>query len=226
MNEKLDIQTDEDRLLHSLEESSGEISNFPRFGFKAQTLLTEVGKAVTLCVRCPLYTQCTMPVPGDSNPSTGIVLFGRNPGRQEDKEGKPFIGPGGAHLWAALNEIGIVREMLWVTNMVKCYTQNDVPPTSSHRARCSIWWKAEFALIKPSVVIALGNDAFSLLMGVPARVMAFRKKFQTHSMGFKYVGVVHPGAAVRRIEFANIMREDLVWVFKEGLEQINYRYQG
>lgn len=169
------------------------------------------------CTACELSALCRAPVPGEGRPSS-VVIFGRNPGSTEDEEGRPFVGPGGRRLFGFLSTLGLARSGFYITNLVKCYTQADAPPKDHQISTCSRWWIEELTAICPHLVIALGNQAYSFLAGQNLSVVKDRRHVRTWTSGnltFRYVGVVHPGSAVRNGKMAIIMEEDLRWALME-----------
>jgi len=123
--------------------------------------LEDLDKAIRSCNSCGLRSCClgygpTFPE-GKSN--VDIMLLGRNPGNQELVNGVPFIGPAGKRVDKFLDEIGISRDQCWVTNVCKCYSENNRPPTYGEIMACSKYLKAEIELIKPKLIIAFGNEA-------------------------------------------------------------------
>lgn len=88
------------------------------------------------------------------------MFVGRNPGRQEDKENRPFIGPGGELLQSWLDRAGLLRQSVMITNLLKCYTANDRPPVDSEIKICSgLWLHNELQKLAPKVVVPLGKQA-------------------------------------------------------------------
>lgn len=138
---------------------------------------------VRACEACPLR-EIFQPVPGEGNESAQIVIVGRNPGKVERHMGRPFMGPAGVRLDHVIDEAGLVREQLYITNAVKCFTEsNSKPPDSSYEACVSLWLGKELAAVHPRLVIALGQEAQQALPMCSAH-------FPTFNM-------IHPSAALR-----------------------------
>lgn len=122
------------------------------------------------CTRCDLAKTRTQVVFGDGPylppGEVGIVLMGEAPGEDEDKQGKPFVGRSGKLLNSLLEQAGLKRETIWVTNTNKCRpvliegksVKNRAPTTAEQKA-CEIWWNNELELIKPQIVLCLGATA-------------------------------------------------------------------
>jgi len=174
------------------------------------------------CQKCNLFEQCAKPVPGEGSLLSPVVLLGRNPGRNEDLKNRPFIGRGGQRLFQTLANLGYSRNQFYVTNMVKCYTQDDFPPPELSVNACD-WWVVELEKVQQSLVIALGNQVYSMLAEREQSTIKHRRIVRNHYLGFQYVGVIHPGAAVRNGRMQTIMEEDLEWALKDvaGLTSLN-----
>lgn len=187
-----------------------------------------LSEKIRQCQRCDLFKQCTRPVPGEGSFRSGVTLLGRNPGQTEDREGRPFIGPGGKRLFQTLEKLGFQRSQFYVTNIVKCYTQGDAPPSAEQISACRIWLEPELQAVNTHFVIALGNQAFSLLRNEKSStLMAQRQVFTFEPLGFRYVGVVHPGAAVRNGQRQEQMRDGLDFALNDvlGLPRVaNFRH--
>jgi len=171
---------------------------------------------IRACKRCPLYKTCRMPVPGEGDPTTGVVLLGRNPGWQEDRDNRPMVGAGGQALIEALEATGLERKHIYITNVVKCYTENDRPPRTEEMDACATWWTEEFKIIQPKLVLVFGSQAFSRVVGHERKVLQNRRAFYKHDMGFWYVGIVHPGARLRDPELGRILADDVMYAICEG----------
>src|ERR1044071_10322458 len=128
--------------------------------------LAELAAAEEACRRCPLYRDATQAVPGEGRISAPLMLVGEQPGDKEDLAGKPFVGPAGRILDAALKDAGIAREDTFVTNAVKYFKHESRGKRRLHKRpnnyeieRCKIWLERERDLVKPATIIALGVTA-------------------------------------------------------------------
>lgn len=107
---------------------------------------------------CDLAKQSN-PVLGEGNPEARIMFIGEAPGEQEDKLGRPFVGPAGKFLDELLGTIGLRREDVYISNVVKYRPPNNREPTPEEKAQCMPWLQLEIALIKPTVIVPLGRHA-------------------------------------------------------------------
>ncbi|MFF4038135.1 UdgX family uracil-DNA binding protein [Streptomyces sp. NPDC001816] len=136
-------------------------------------------KAAALCQGCPLYREATQTVFGEGDTDARVLLLGEQPGDQEDRQGRPFVGPAGGVLKRALADAGIDPEQVYVTNAVKHF-KFTVPegrkrrihkaPTLREMTACRPWLVAELRVVSPKVVVALGGTAGKALLGPGFRV--------------------------------------------------------
>lgn len=108
---------------------------------------------------CALKTTATQAVFGDGNPAATVVFIGEAPGKKEDEGGKPFIGAAGKFLSEMLASIGMRREDIYITNIVKYRPPNNRDPLPEEKAACADWLHAELALINPALIVFLGRHS-------------------------------------------------------------------
>lgn len=107
---------------------------------------------------CPLHTSANA-VLGEGNPQATVMFIGEAPGEQEDRLGRPFVGPAGKFLDELLASIGFKREDVYISNVVKYRPPANRDPTDEEKAQCMPWLQLEIALIKPKVIVPLGRHA-------------------------------------------------------------------
>ena len=117
------------------------------------------------CKKCDLCKTRKNSVPGKGSKNAQIIFVGEAPGRTEDINGEPFVGSAGKKLTDALENAGITREMVYITNIVKCRPPKNRQPTENERKECEAYLKNEFALIKPNIICLLGNTAYKTILG-------------------------------------------------------------
>lgn len=156
--------------------------------------LDGLNKQIRNCRKCRLWKGAKNAVPGEGPQNAKLVLVGQNPGKEEDKTGKPFVGRAGKFLNTVLAENGIAREQTFITNVVKHVTPNNRKPLPDEIEACKPYLKAQLEAIKPKTVV---------LMGV---VAAQAPRLQ----GIHYVETVHPSAAMRFTKIRKRFREDFV----------------
>ena len=157
------------------------------------------------CQACPLYRYGTQTVFGQGPRRARILMVGEQPGDQEDRQGLPFVGPAGHLLDRALNEAGIERSAVYLTNAVKHFKWKPAgkrrlhqKPNSREIAACRPWLEAELAIVRPDVVVALGATAAQTLMGRGFRVTHERgRAFDQVPWAGLFFATVHPSSILR-----------------------------
>ncbi len=173
--------------------------------------LETVKQNVIECIRCDLCKTRTNSVPGKGSLYSNVIFVGEAPGREEDKNGEPFIGVAGKKLSAALEEAGISRDDVYITNIVKCRPPNNRVPTILERDTCKKYLKQEIEIIKPKIICILGNTAFNSLLG-GSEITKFRGKLVRKDSQLYFL-TVHPAATIYNQELITVLRKDIVKLF-------------
>jgi uracil-DNA glycosylase len=175
----------------------------------ARAGLPGLRKAASDCRGCDLYKDATETVFGEGPAKAAIVLVGEQPGDREDQEGHPFVGPAGRLLDRALEEAGIDRGDVYVTNAVKHFKWKPAPrgkrrihqsPSRTEVVACRPWLIAELDVIKPDVVVVLGATAAKSVMGPSFTLTRHRGERLDPPEGIAgkaIVATVHPSAVLR-----------------------------
>ena len=168
------------------------------------TSLKALRAAEARCTRCPLYKNATQVVPGEGPARAPLMMVGEQPGDKEDRAGKPFVGPAGRVLDQAIEEAGIDRKDVFVTNAVKHFKfemrgkrRLHKKPSAHEIERCRWWIDLERAIVKPAVVVALGVTAVHSLMGKSMTIGKFRGQLLVMPDGGKMVATIHPSYILR-----------------------------
>jgi uracil-DNA glycosylase family protein len=156
------------------------------------------------CRACPLWKDATQTVFGEGPQHAGVMLVGEQPGDKEDLAGKPFVGPAGQMLDRALEEAGIDRNKVYVTNAVKHFKfvprgkirLHQKPNTSEIKA-CRPWYERELAAIKPDLVVAMGATAAQSVFGKITPINKNRGRSIDLDDGIKALVTVHPSYLLR-----------------------------
>jgi uracil-DNA glycosylase family protein len=166
--------------------------------------LSALRAAENECRRCPLYKNATQAVPGQGPRGASMMLVGEQPGDQEDQAGRPFVGPAGRILDRALEEAGIERKRVFVTNAVKHFKYEMRGKRRLHKRpnayeidRCHWWQDLERAIVKPAVIVALGATAARSVLGRPTTVTKVRGLALPLGDGTKAFVTLHPSALLR-----------------------------
>ncbi|WP_418315810.1 UdgX family uracil-DNA binding protein [Piscinibacter sakaiensis] len=166
--------------------------------------LEQTRDAARGCTGCPLYRDATQTVFGAGGIDARLMFVGEQPGDQEDLRGQPFVGPAGQLLAKALEQLGVKRDLAYVTNAVKHFKfelrgkrRIHKTPTQREAAACIDWFEREIALVKPEVIIALGATAARSVLGRPVAVLRERGQWLRRDDGIAVLVTLHPSALLR-----------------------------
>ena len=166
--------------------------------------LARLKQATDRCRECPLGEHATQSVTGQGPPKARLMFVGEQPGDQEDLQGRPFVGPAGKVFSRALDEIGLPREQVYVSNAVKHFKYElrgkrriHKTPTQQEIAACRHWLEDEIRLVQPEALVALGATAARSLMGRAVAVMSERGQWLLRPDGRRVFVTVHPSSLLR-----------------------------
>jgi DNA polymerase len=156
------------------------------------------------CKACDLYKRGTQTVFGEGPKRADIMLVGEQPGDAEDLAGHPFVGPAGKLLDRALEEAGIDRRTVYLTNVVKHFKWEPrgkrrihAKPNAGEISACRPWLETEIALVRPHVLVCLGATAAQALLGKTFKVSQQRGEFVDSSLAPLVTATVHPSSILR-----------------------------
>jgi uracil-DNA glycosylase len=166
--------------------------------------LPKLRDAAAGCRACDLWRSGTQTVFGEGTSAAEVMFVGEQPGDREDRAGKPFVGPAGRVLDEALDEAGIDRTKVYVTNVVKHFKWKargkrriHAKPNWSEIAACRPWLEAELAVVEPEVLVCLGATAAQALLGRSFRVTVSRGQPVDSDLAPVVVATIHPSAILR-----------------------------
>lgn len=169
--------------------------------------LSELHKEIRACRRCALATAGrTNVVPGVGPVGAEIMFIGEAPGFHEDRQGQPFVGAAGKLLDELLASVGIKREEVYITNVVKSRPPGNRDPLPEEIEACRPWLEAQIELVKPKIIVTLGrysmaryfpNASISRIHGQPKRVG-----------GIIVVPMLHPAAALHQPKWRDLLEQD------------------
>jgi len=166
--------------------------------------LAQLREAEAQCTRCPLYKFATQVVPGEGRLHSHLMLVGEQPGDKEDLAGEPFVGPAGRVLDRALEEAGIDRKTVFVTNAVKHFKHEMRGKKRLHKRpnayeidRCRWWLDYERAIVKPAAIVALGATAARSLFGRVVTISKLRGPAHALADGTAAFVTIHPSFLLR-----------------------------
>ena len=180
--------------------------------------LSQLRTAEAQCTRCPLYRSATQVVPGEGPAKAALMLVGEQPGNDEDLAGKPFVGPAGRVLDRALDDAGLDRKEVFVTNAVKHFKfelrgkrRLHKRPNAYEIERCRWWNDLELAIVRPTLVVAMGATAARSLLDRNVSISSVRGRLLQTKNGTRCVVTIHPSYLLRITERED--KEQEYWRF-------------
>jgi len=176
--------------------------------------LPRLREAAAGCRACPLWQTGTQTVFGDGRAPAEVMLVGEQPGDQEDKQGRPFVGPAGRVLDEVLELAGVERGGVYLTNAVKHFKWEargkrriHAKPTWSEQMACKPWLEAELEVVRPRVLVCLGATAAQSLLGKQFRVTKERGRWLESDLAEYVTATIHPSAVLRQRDSDSRRRE-------------------
>lgn len=183
---------------------------------EAKSLL-DVREVMGECTRCTLCKSRTNVVFGDGKDDTRLMFVGEAPGRVEDAQGLPFVGPAGKLLDQLLEGIGIARQDVYITNVVKCRPPGNRDPLPAEIQKCFPFLEGQIKTIRPKLVCSLGRIAAGIMLDRTVQISKEHGR-KLPGPGYFNVPVFHPAAALRAAAAMESIEEDFRKL-KEYLEQ-------
>ena len=169
--------------------------------------LDVIAEQVKTCKKCDLCQTRTNAVPGKGNKNAEIILIGEAPGRNEDKNGEPFVGSAGKRLNEILLDAGIHRDDVYITNIVKCRPPNNRAPTKNEEKACLDYINEEISIINPKVVCVMGNTAFNTLL--EGKEITKNHGSFIEKDGRTYFVTFHPAAMIYNKKLDAVFKNDI-----------------
>ena len=164
----------------------------------------ELEQSIINCKKCKLYSNRSNIVFGVGNKEADIMFIGEGPGADEDREGEPFVGKAGKLMNEAFKGIGINREEVYIANIVKCRPPQNRVPEEDEANACLNYLRNQVILVKPKIIVLLGNTALKNILGKEYSITNMRGKW-VEKKGIMYMPTWHPAALLRdenkKIEF-------------------------
>lgn len=177
----------------------------------AATVLKRIDKEVRACKRCELYKEATHGVPGEGSPKAELVFVGEGPGFDEDRQGKPFVGRAGKLLDKIIAAMGLKREEVYITNVVKHRPPGNRTPTKQEIAMCHPFLAEQLETIRPKVICALGGPAAQTLLKTDTNIGRLRGTFHRYpeSPDILVMATYHPAYLLRNPGGKRMVWEDV-----------------
>ncbi|MFC6590762.1 uracil-DNA glycosylase [Deinococcus lacus] len=154
------------------------------------------------CLACDLRRGCTQVVPGEGPALAPLVIVGEGPGSEEDRLGRPFVGPAGQLLDRILSAAGLPRSEAYLTNVVRCRTPGNRAPTAAEATTCTeLWLRTELELLQPRLILTLGNTPTQLLLGTRQGISELRGTWHPYALPGRAAAVLpmfHPAYLLRQ----------------------------
>jgi uracil-DNA glycosylase family 4 len=208
MKSRTSLENKSEKLLNEIEE---------RFKFFAQIgvdFITQESPLLSLeeeilnCRKCPLAETRQKAVPGEGQTKTELMFVGEAPGRDEDIQGRPFVGRAGQLLTKIINAMDFSREEVYITNIVKCRPPDNRNPHADEMDCCRDYLLRQIAIIQPKVIVTLGKVAAGFFIQSDLGMTALRGEFRDFQ-GIKVMPTFHPSYLIRN-EGNKILRK-MVW---------------
>ncbi|HEY0757596.1 MAG TPA: uracil-DNA glycosylase [Ktedonobacteraceae bacterium] len=161
----------------------------------SEEVLQEIASEISVCEKCSLCKGRNKSVPGEGHTQPKILFIGEGPGRNEDQQGRPFVGQAGQVLEEALASIGLQRSDVFITNVVKCRPPDNRDPLPNEIAACNEYLERQIEALDPQVIVTLGRFSMAKffpgqkISAIHGRAKAGRKRL--------YIAMYHPAAALR-----------------------------
>ena len=172
-----------------------------------EQILEAIGAEVRACAACRLCEQRPKPVPGEGEIKSGIMFIGEGPGFHEDRQGRPFVGQAGKLLEEMLAAVGLRREQVFITNVVKCRPPGNRDPQPDEIAACDAYLERQLAAVAPRIVVTLGR--YSLAKFFPGAKISAVHGEPKFADGRAYVPFYHPAAGLRTPAIKEMLFEDM-----------------
>jgi DNA polymerase len=185
--------------------------------------LRRISEEVEACSKCPLHLTRRRAVPGEGNPNAEVMLIGEAPGEVEDETGRPFVGAAGKLLNSLLQDIGVDRSSLYITNVVKCRPPNNRDPTDEEINACKPYLIRQIAVVRPRRIVTLGRHSTRVILGLGGLRVSEISRVRGRVFRVTIAGVevevyptYHPAAALYNPSIKGVLKEDLARAIRAG----------
>ena len=183
-------------------------SRSPRLPDSRTEALGRLEQDVICCRRCPLYRTRTRHVFGEGDPAARLVFVGEAPGRDEDLQGRPFVGAAGHLLTKMIEAIGFTREDVYICNVLKDRPPGNRTPQPTEVEACLPFLEQQLAIIRPAVICALGATPAKALMGPSTAITKVRGTVHDYH-GIPLIPTFHPAYLLRNPDAKRLVWQDL-----------------
>jgi len=181
----------------------------------SQVLLGNLYHSIQNCQKCSLHKLRNNLVFGAGNADAELMLIGEAPGREEDLQGKPFVGAAGRLLTEALGRVGLSRADVYIANILKCRPPGNRNPQPEEIEVCFPYLERQIEIIKPKLMCTMGNFASQLLLNTSQGITRIRGKIQWYKENTSVIPIFHPAACIYKPGWERDFLEDLKMVRDE-----------
>jgi len=188
----------------------------PKEGEKEKEML-ELEEKIRSCTLCPLYKSRKNAVPGEGSLEARVMFIGEAPGRNEDLQGRPFVGAAGKLLDQLLELAGLNREEVYITNVVKCRPPNNRDPAASEKKACQPYLEKQIEIISPKLIVTLGRHSMMEILELAGHratsIMRERgkvRKVRLFGLEVLLMPTLHPAAALYNPGTRKLLEEDFL----------------
>ncbi len=186
---------------------------------KAEAPLEDLRREIGECARCKLSKHRKSLVFGEGNPAARVMFIGEAPGREEDLQGRPFVGEAGMLLTKLIEKMGLKRDDVYIANIIKCRPPMNRDPEEDEVASCRSFIERQIDLIGPEVIVTLGRIALQTLMENPGLKISQVRGHFTEFRGVPVMPTFHPAYLLRNPKDKWLVWADMQKVMKRlGLE--------
>ncbi len=175
----------------------------------------ELETACSNCKKCVLYKTAKNLVFSDGSPDASLVFIGEAPGADEDEQGKPFVGRAGKLLTATIEKSGLSRSEVYICNILKHRPPDNRNPLPDEIEACSPYLVEQLALIKPRIIVTLGNFSTKFLLATDEGITKLRGIMKISPWGYNVIPTYHPAAVLRNPNLQPVMEGDI----KKAIEE-------
>jgi len=202
------LERDAERLLDDLRENLQFLSLLGMEFVIQDSSFFSLEKEILTCQKCPLAQTRKHAVPGEGNLNAELMFVGEAPGRDEDVQGRPFVGKAGQLLTKIIEAMTFQRKAVYITNVVKCRPPGNRNPQGMEIESCKRYLLAQIEMIKPKVIVTLGKVAADFFISSPLGMTALRGNFHEFHQ-IKVMPTFHPSYLIRNEGNRKLKR--MVW---------------
>lgn len=177
----------------------------------------DIERHIAVCSQCSLCRTRCRPVMGRGNRQADIMLIAEAPGAQEDRQGIPFVGNSGKILDRLLQDCGMERKEIYITNILKCHPPDNRDPKEEEKEACFPYLKYETFLLKPRIIVCLGRVAAQRIISPDFKITSQHGTW-TYRKNFALTATYHPSTLLRDSSKYNLAKEDFVEIIKKRVE--------